>query len=162
HISTATEYVLVYAKDVDKTKTGLLDRTESMDAKYRNPDNDPNGLWRADNACAGEGDTHPGMVYGIQNPFTGEIQYPPDGKCWRSERPKMQAWLEKWGGPYESRDLSDGKPSLALVLKGIPVPTPSDNRLLVKARKRAVKVRDTQVWPELWFGRNGEGRANKK
>jgi len=32
--------------------TGLLDRIVEMDAKYRNPDNDPNGPRRADNACA--------------------------------------------------------------------------------------------------------------
>ena len=134
HISTATEYVLVYARDMEKVKTGLLDRTLEMDAKYKNPDDDPNGLWRADNACAGEGDTHPGMVYGIQNPFTGEIQYPPDGKCWRKERVKMKKWLEEWGGLYESRDLDDGMPSAALVLKGIRVPTPEDDRILTKAR----------------------------
>lgn len=162
HISTATEYVLVYGRDVDRVKTALLDRTEAMDAKYRNPDNDPSGLWRPDNACAGEGDTHPGMVYGIQNPFTGEIQYPPDGKCWRSERSKMKGWLEEWGGPYEDCDLGDGRPSLALVLKGAPVPTPPDHPILRRSARRAAKVRDTQVWPELWFGKKGEGRANKK
>jgi len=169
HVSTSTEYVLVYAKDLQKAKTGLLERTESMDSKYTNPDNDPQGLWRPDNACAGEGSTHPGMVYGIQNPFTGEIQYPPDGKCWRSERPKMKEWLEEWGGPYEDRRLDDGCPSAALVLKGAPVDptedgwgTPSDHRKIVTARRRASKVRDNEVWPELWFGKQGVGRPNKK
>lgn len=169
HVSTATEYVLVYAKDLQKAKTGLLRRTEAMDAKYSNPDGDPQGLWRADNACAGEGDTHPRMVYGIQNPFTGEIQYPPDGKCWRSERPKMKQWLEAWGGPYEDRRLDDGRPSPALVLKGAPVEgaesdwsTPSDHPKVVAARRRAERVRDSQVWPELWFGKEGVGRPNKK
>jgi adenine-specific DNA-methyltransferase len=162
HISTATEYVLVYARDIERATTGLLDRTEKMDSKYSNPDGDPNGLWRADNACAGEGSTHPGMVYGIQNPFTGEIQYPPNGKCWRSERVKMKLWLEEWAGTYESRELGDGTPTAALVLKGIPVPTPASHPLLLKARKRAEKVRDTKVWPELWFGKQGEGRPNKK
>lgn len=162
HVSTATEYILVYAKDLDKTHTGLLDRTEGMNSKYSNPDNDPEGDWRSDNACAGEGDTHPGMVYGIQNPFTGEIQYPPDGKCWRSERPKMKQWLEQWGSDYDSRDLGDAMPSPALVLKGVPVPTPTDHPLLRAARMRAERVRDTLVWPELFFGKNGEGRPNKK
>ncbi|HEY2536023.1 MAG TPA: site-specific DNA-methyltransferase [Solirubrobacteraceae bacterium] len=162
HISTATEYVLVYARDVDKAKTGLLDRTADMDAKYRNPDNDPEGLWQSDNPCAGEGDTHPGMVYGIQNPFTGEIQYPPDGKCWRSERAKIKRWLEVWGGPYESRGLGDGMPSEALVLKGVPVPTPADDPLLLKARKRANKVRRTKVWPQFFFLKAGEGRPRLK
>jgi adenine-specific DNA-methyltransferase len=162
HVSTATEYVLVYAKDIERATTGLLDRTESMDAKYTNPDDDPLGDWGSDNPCAGEGDTHPGMVYGIQNPFTGEILYPPEGKCWRSERPKMKGWLEEWGGPYEARDLGDGKPSLALVLKGVPVPTPEDHPLLVKSRRKAEKTRDNAVWPELYFMKNGRGKARKK
>ena len=90
HLSTATEYVLVYAKDLDVAKTGLLERTEAMNAKYANPDGDPDQDWRPDNPYAGEGPTHKGMVYGIQNPFTGVIHYPPDGKCWRSERPRMK------------------------------------------------------------------------
>ena len=38
HVSTATEYVLVYAKDERTAKTGLQPRTASMDARYRNPD----------------------------------------------------------------------------------------------------------------------------
>jgi len=162
HISTATEYVLVYARNIDQAKTGLLDRTAKMDAKYRNPDNDPNGVWRPDNACAGEGDTHPGMVYGIQNPFTGEIQYPPAGKCWRSERIKMKAWLEAWGGPYEGRDIGDGMPSTALVLQGLPAQAPVNHPVLAAAREHAEFVRDNAVWPELYFGKDGAGRPNKK
>jgi adenine-specific DNA-methyltransferase len=162
HVSTATEYVLVYARDIDKAKTGLLERTAKMDEKYQNPDNDPNGAWQSDNPSAGEGDSHPGMVYGIQNPFTGEIQYPPDGKCWRIERVKMKIWLEEWGGPYERRDLGDGMPSAALVLKGVPVPTPKDDPLLRKAHKRANKVRRTNVWPQLFFLKEGEGRPRLK
>jgi adenine-specific DNA-methyltransferase len=169
HISTATEYVLVYAKDLSKAKTGLLERTESMDSKYTNPDNDPNGLWRPDNACAGEGATHPGMVYGIQNPYTGLVQYPPPGKCWRSERPKMKAWLEAWGGDYEDRRLDDGCPSPALVLRGASVSqadgewrSARGSKVVQASRKRAIKVRDNEVWPELWFGKQGEGRPNKK
>jgi adenine-specific DNA-methyltransferase len=169
HISTATEYVLVYAKDLAKAKTGLLERTKTMDSKYTNPDNDPDGLWRSDNACAGEGATHPGMVYGIQNPFTGLVQYPPPGKCWRSERPKMKAWLEEWGGDYEDRPLNDGCPSPALVLKGASISkadgewrSARGSKVVQTSRERATKVRDNEVWPELWFGKQGEGRPNKK
>lgn len=45
HISTATEYVLIYAKDADRSKTRLEERTEAMDSIYGNPDGDPEGLW---------------------------------------------------------------------------------------------------------------------
>jgi adenine-specific DNA-methyltransferase len=162
HISTATEYVLVYAREIDKVKTELLDRTQSMDARYGNPDGDPKGLWQSDNSGAAGADTHPGMVYGIQNPFTGEILYPPESAHWRSERSKIKAWLEEWGGLFESRDLDDGAPTSALVIKGIPVPTPADHPLLLKAQKHAVKVRDTKVWPQLFFLKDGIGRPRLK
>ena len=45
HVSTATEYVLVYARDKDRARTMLLDRPPELNASYRNPDNDPNGDW---------------------------------------------------------------------------------------------------------------------
>jgi len=35
HVSTATEYVLVYAKDEERGRTALLPRTAAMDARYR-------------------------------------------------------------------------------------------------------------------------------
>lgn len=41
HVSTSTEYVLVYAKNKDKAETSLLDRTDAMDSYYRNRDKDP-------------------------------------------------------------------------------------------------------------------------
>lgn len=162
HVSTATEYVLVYAKDIDKVRTGLLERTAAMDARYGNPDNDPQGDWQADNPLAGEGNTHPGMVYAIQSPFTGELHYPLDGTCWRSERPRMKTWLEEWGGPYESRDLNDGMPTQALVIRGVPIPTPDDHPLLVKARKRAQRIRAKEVWPQLIFLKEGAGKPRLK
>ena len=44
------DFVLVYAKDKSVWRPNLLPRSESMNAKYKNPDNDPKGLWRSDNA----------------------------------------------------------------------------------------------------------------
>lgn len=40
-VSTATEYVLVYAKDAGKAQTGRVDRTKDQDLGYTNPDQDP-------------------------------------------------------------------------------------------------------------------------
>ena len=81
HVSTATEYVLVYAKNEKLAKTGLEPRTDSMDAKYGNRDGDTR-LWRSDNFSGPKALTHQGMVYGIQSPFTGYVHYPPTGRCW--------------------------------------------------------------------------------
>jgi adenine-specific DNA-methyltransferase len=38
-VSSATEYVLVYAKDSGRATTGLLGRTDKMNSLYKNPDN---------------------------------------------------------------------------------------------------------------------------
>src|SRR6266496_3283919 len=48
HVSNATEYILVYARDEGKATTGLLGRTDAMNARYGNPDGDVR-LWRPDN-----------------------------------------------------------------------------------------------------------------
>lgn len=39
------DHILVYAKDKANWRPNPLSRTESMDARYKNPDNDPRGLW---------------------------------------------------------------------------------------------------------------------
>lgn len=161
HISTGTEYVLVYAKDKTKVTTGLLERAATTDAKYGNPDGDW-GLWRMDNATAMGGSSHPGQVYGIQNPFTGEVQYPTAGRCWAAERAKMKRWLEQWGSTYEDRELGDGTPSKALMLGGAKYPTSSTDPVVKVSRTLAEKIRDNEVWPELWFGKQGIGRPNRK
>ena len=49
-LSTATEYVLVYAKELEKAKTRLLDRTDEMDARYQTAaDGDPHE-WKSGDA----------------------------------------------------------------------------------------------------------------
>ena len=71
HLSSATEYVLVYAKNKGNAKTELLARTEEMNSKYSNPDNDPEGNWTSGDPCArtkSEKDR-----YAIQSPFTGDL-----------------------------------------------------------------------------------------
>ncbi|GHE80198.1 hypothetical protein GCM10019059_43130 [Camelimonas fluminis] len=40
-MSTATEYILVYAKQIERSKTALLARTDEMNARYGHWDKDP-------------------------------------------------------------------------------------------------------------------------
>ncbi len=75
-VSTMTEYVLVYAKDPEKARTGLLDRSEQTASDYKNPDADPKGGWAPSDSTLMGAATHPGQVYAIQNPFTGKLHYP--------------------------------------------------------------------------------------
>ena|ERR1044072_3976365 len=43
HISPATEYILVYAKNKERSETNLVPRTEDYLKQFKNPDNDPKG-----------------------------------------------------------------------------------------------------------------------
>lgn len=165
HVSTATEYVLVYAKDSERVKTGLLARTESMDARYAAPDNDPR-RWKPGDLSAGKGPKNQGMVYAIQSPFTGELHYPPAGCCWRVAQREVKKALEDWGMAYRTTRLDDDatraellslspnelKPASALVLDG----------KLEPARQAARAILKTGPWPRIFFGQDGAGRPAVK
>ncbi len=165
HVSTATEYVLVYAKDERIAKTGLQPRTASMDARYRNPDGDSR-VWKGENFSGPKALTHQGMVYGIQSPFTGEVHYPPAGKCWRSPQTDTLRWLSEWGVDYELREIGDAATRAAII--GV---APGDVRKVravmmksdpAEARQSAEKRREAGDWPKLVFGLDGQGRPQQK
>lgn len=175
-VSTATEYVLVYAKQLDRAKTGLLDRTEEMNARYSNDDDDPDGDWASDNPSGPGAETHRKMVYAIQSPFTGALHYPPDGACWRSDKRDMKTWLEGWGSVYEEKWIDDGNEFFdeksgkevrvkALVLKGAKFqdgqPT-GPNTVLAKAHEAANAVLEKGPWPRLIFTSKGNGGPRLK
>lgn len=173
HVSTATEYVLVYAKNSETAKTGFLQRTEKMNARYANPDCDPEGDWNGDNIVASE--PRKDTVFGIQSPFTGQMHYP-EGEVesvsevgeathhWRPLRKEFKSLLEAWGSKYVEKDLKDGR-GKALILKGAAVGpdyAPSQDPVVSKARAAALKVKKG-VWPKLFFlGENSEGRPRVK
>ena len=164
HISTATEYVLVYAKDKERARTGLLDRTEDQDAGYTNQDKDPDGDWYGVAPFAPGRETHLGMVYAVQSPFTGELHRPPPSRHWAFEKPTVKKWLEEWGSAYEERDLKDGL-APALVLKGAKNPAavdPLTDPVVARASRAANKVRARGSWPKLIFTKLGKGKPRKK
>lgn len=82
-ISPAHNYTLVYSKAADKWKNirHLLPRSEESQKKYKNPDNDSRGPWRAGPIFA-SGERHEGLMYSIQTP-SGRIVSPPKGSHWR-------------------------------------------------------------------------------
>jgi adenine-specific DNA-methyltransferase len=125
HISSTTEYVLIYAKHEGHARTGLLERSTKADARFSNPDNDPLGDWKQDNATAPSAEMHPTMVYQMQSPFTGQLHPPPSGRCWIAERRRIKSWLEEWGSEYGECDVKDGR-RRALVIKGAPIPGDTD------------------------------------
>ncbi|MET3803971.1 adenine-specific DNA-methyltransferase [Nakamurella sp. UYEF19] len=166
HVSTATEYVLVYAKEEDRAKTNLLDRTDLMDSRYQARDGDRR-RWKSGDLSAGEAASHQPMVYAIQSPFTGELHYPPENRCWSMGRAALRKVLEQWGVEYVERDLNDASERARIA--GVPVSEVKRGvkALMVKGSPKAAKTAATAVlkvgpWPVVYFGIGGAGRPAHK
>lgn len=166
HVSTATEYVLVYARDDDRAKTALLPREEDMDARYQNRDGDAQ-VWKSGDLSAGKAAKNQPMVYAIQSPFTGELHYPPEGRCWALARVQVKRSLAGWGTQYVERDLQDDEKRAQIA--GVPVAEvkPGVKALMLKdpveaSRARAETVLKNGPWPIVYFGVGGQGRPQHK
>nr|WP_208970749.1 site-specific DNA-methyltransferase [Clavibacter michiganensis] len=165
HVSTATEYVLVYAKDERVARTGLELRTEAMDSRYTNRDGDVK-VWKAGDYSGPKALTHQGMVYGIQSPFTGEMYYPPAGRCWVFPQSDTKRIIEEWGSNYELKTLDDAETRAAIV--GVPASRVRDVKALVlkgsleDAENQASKKLLEGPWPKIFFGVKGVGRPQQK
>ncbi len=163
-VSTATEYILIYAKEKTRVKTGLMERTAELDSSYKNPDDDPDGPWQGVSPFAPGRATHPGMVYAVQSPFTGELNYPPGNQCWAYEKPSIKKWLEDWGSQYEIVDLGDGF-AKGLVLKGIKsadMTSDAAKKIIKTAEAAALKRLESGTLPVLVFTKKGYGKPRKK
>lgn len=167
HVSTATEYVLVYAKNEERAKTALLPRNDAMDARYQSRDGDQR-VWKSGDLSAGKGPKNQPLVYAIQSPFTGELYYPPEGRCWARPQREVKKILEGWGVTYTATDINDAERRAKAA--GVPADKalPGVKALMVKgslekARAAAEHVRDTQPWPTIYFGVTGKaGPAHKR
>ncbi|EJK80902.1 site-specific DNA-methyltransferase [Rhizobium sp. AP16] len=165
HVSTATEYVLVYAKEERIAKTGLEIRTGSMDARYTSRDGD-NRLWKAGDFSGPKALTHQGMVYGIQSPFTGVIHYPPTGRCWVFPQADTKRLIEGWGATYELRTIDDAKTRADIVgvdeAKVRPVKALVLKSSIEEAKTAATEKIKEGLWPKIFFGIKGAGRPQQK
>ena len=106
-IASMTDSILVFRK-TSLFQPNRLPRTASMNARYSNPDGDPLGAWKTADATARHNvskQQHP-SVYGIQNPFTGHMQYPSSGANWYFQRETVKELLAHWG-EYEDGDFTE-------------------------------------------------------
>lgn len=85
-LSDSHDFILVYAKNKSIWRPNLLPRTEEMNARYSNPDNDPRGVWKAsDVSVRTYNETYD---YPIILP-SGRIVNPPSGRCWRCSKERF-------------------------------------------------------------------------
>lgn len=163
-ISNEKEHILVYSKK-NEWSPKKLPRTEKMDSKYKNPDNDV-APWRTSDAFAPDGASHQGMVYAIQHPFTGKMIYPYSGAHWPLRQSDMLAAMREWG-EYELRDLDDAAERAAVCgidvsevragVMGIVLTTSLD-----EAAKHAQEIYDRGKWPKFFFTNKGKGGIARK
>lgn len=176
-VAKTTEYVLVYAKDRTRARTGRVDFDR---AAPKNLDGDPDGDWLPSDPTARQ--NRDATAYAIQSPVTGNLHYPNGEYRFEGELPEARAhwvnftkaeareYLGEWGSPYVEKDLGDGR-GKALVLKGSGValkdydPTidPAVRDAAIKAQAR----REQGNWPTLYFRddrarRPGRGRPRLK
>lgn len=86
------EFVLCYASDSKKFRLNTLPRTPEMNARYKNPDNDPRGDWKPGD-CVGSGERKNGY-YDVISPITGKVFNVPKGKHWVYAPDTMKQLLE--------------------------------------------------------------------
>lgn len=105
-LSDSHDYILVYANNIDHVKTNLLPRTEEMDKRYKNPDNDPRGPWKAADLTSKT--LASGHSYCIETP-TGRKCYPAGGRQWapsyetyQTLRKENRLWFGKTGNNVPS------------------------------------------------------------
>jgi adenine-specific DNA-methyltransferase len=87
HFSEDHDYVLIYSKNAEIWTPNLLPRTEEMEARYGNPDNDERGPWKPGDMSArnyyGDG------TYAITCPSGRIIDGPPAGRYWVISKDKF-------------------------------------------------------------------------
>lgn len=90
HISDTHDHILLYARSEGALRMGKVTRSADQEAKFKNPDNDPRGPWKAENLSAGK--FYSAGQFPITGP-TGIVFRPPVNRYWRCNEEQFEAWL---------------------------------------------------------------------
>jgi adenine-specific DNA-methyltransferase len=114
-LSDSHDFIMVYAKNKESWRPNLLPRSEEMNSRYKNPDNDTRGPWKSSDLSV---KTYTKSCdYPITSP-SGRVVNPPPGRCWRTSKGKFEellndnrVWFGKDGNnvPSIKRFLSEVK-----------------------------------------------------
>lgn len=135
-LSDNHDHILCYAKNKDKWRPNLLPRTEEMNARYKNPDNDPRGVWKSSDLSVRTYNAN--TDYSIILP-SGRVVNPPAGRCWRTSKEKFEELVNDnrvWFGP-------DGNS------------VPAIKRFLSDVKQGMVSL---TIWPYEEVGHNQDAR----
>jgi adenine-specific DNA-methyltransferase len=113
YFSADHDFILVFAKDIARWSRNKVGRTESSDADFWNPDNDPRGEWRRSDLTAAK--PYADGKYGVTGP-TGETFSPRENRWWSISKEtfeQLQADARIWWGkngstfPFRKRFRSE-------------------------------------------------------
>ena len=125
YFSNDYEFVLCYCRNINNFSVNTLPRTAEMNARYKNPDNDPRGDWKAGD-CVGSGVRKNGY-YDVVSPISGKVFNVPQGKHWVYAPDNMKKmiednriWFGKDGNSFPAvkqflSDVSGRRPSSLLL-----------------------------------------------
>ncbi len=114
YLSDCHEYIIMFAKNIESFHVNLLPRTEEMNARYTNPDNDARGPWQSGDLVA-NGERKNGHFI-VTSPKTGKEFDVPQGKHWVYSEENMKELVNTnslWFGtngdafPRKKRFLSE-------------------------------------------------------
>lgn len=119
--SESHDFVIVYAKNKLNWYPNLLERSDEMNARYRNLDNDPREVWKSVDSTAQAGHGTANQFYVLTAP-NGKQHTLPNGRCWLYTEPVFQKMIADnriWFGakgnnvPAVKRFLSEVKQGTA-------------------------------------------------
>ena len=139
-LSDNHDYILLYAKNKSNWHPQLLPRTEDMNSRYTNRDNDPRGVWKAADMTVKSYSA--AYDYPITTP-SGRVVYPAAGRCWNTSKENFEKLVQDnriWFG-----ERGDNVPAV---------------------KKFLSEVKDGMVPMTIWkyteVGHNQEGRQEVK
>ena len=90
HFSENHDFVICYAKNLDKLVSNGLKRSDDAYNRYSNPDNDPRGGWKSTDCSVGPAVAD--KIYEITTP-SGRKVLPPKGRCWLYTKERFEEML---------------------------------------------------------------------
>lgn len=121
-VSVRHDYIVCFTKTFEQRANaiGLEEMNDEAIDRYKNPDNDPRGVWTSVPAIAQGGHGTKSQFYTLTSPKGLKFD-PPSGSCWRYTQERMKQAIEDnriWFGadgtgvPRIKKFLSEGKQGL--------------------------------------------------
>ena len=90
-LSDSHDHILIYAKNKEIWRPNLLPRTDEMNKRYKNPDNDSRGAWKpADFSVKTYSEKND---YPIKLP-SGRVVNPPASRCWVTSESRLKELIQ--------------------------------------------------------------------